>query len=551
MNSPPTAVPDLFGEGGGGAAQLKNQSERLLHNPDCSYLPLVVRSQVTSPSAMPPPKRKRSGSARRDRGNRADHVDRDDRVEPAPKRRPPAEDEDILSDDADDTPFASAAPSSPKSDSQDSLHVEPPNETAEEKRLRLARAYLRHVGISEDAALASDDDDDRARSRGGPGEDESDAADVADSREGGLLDGNELLRRQALLQTGKEVTKVAADFAAALPRATVARGKGHVQAPTCVALCKGGDETAVSGGKDSRVIVWDVQTQQRRVVFKPTLQSGVRPVASKANGHVKQVLCVDVSDDGNIVASGGMDGLVRVWDVRSGKLVESMRGHRGSVNGVAFRTGTRQLFSASKDRTVKIWDMNDIAYVETLFGHGCEVNAVDSLVLERALSCGRDGTLRLFKVVEGSQLVFKRSQTVSIDAVAMLSEQRFISGGDDGALCLWQTNKKRPTAVVENAHGDGLGCEAWVSSLCASRNTDLAVSGGGDGHLRFWRCEEVTSMGRECALELGPGFINGIALGQKHGLMAVASGDEQRLGRWARIRGAKNSLQFVSIPDIS
>lgn len=437
------------------------------------------------------------------------------------KRRQPAEDSDIDSDDVGSVGGDEVNVDVPEaSSSEDST---PDNETAEERRLRLARAYLRHIGVSEDAADASgsDSEDDRA---------------------------NEMLRADAMKSAGKAVTYIADSFAERISKATISKGKGHALPPTCVAMAAEG-ETAVSGGKDSRIIVWDVATGKKTFTFKPTVEKRHKRNPSLADGHIGNVLTVAMSDDAALAVSGGQDGLIRVWDTRAGKLVESLRGHRGPVHGLAFRENSRQLFSASKDRTVKIWDMNDMAYVETLFGHGAEVNSIDSLAQERALSCGRDGTLRLYKVVEGSQLVFRRALTVSIDVVAMLSEQRFVSGGDDGAVCLWQQSKKKPTAVIEKAHGAGLGCESWISSVAAFRNTDLVMSGAGDGNLRFWKCEDVPKLVSAGRLDLGPGFVNGIATATRHGVMAVAIGTEHRLGRWGRVGGAKNTIQFVSPPS--
>lgn len=440
---------------------------------------------------------------------------------PAKRRQQPAEDSDIDSADAgslrgDDVPAEVPDPSS----SEDSA---PENETAEERRLRLARAYLRHVGVSEDAADPSESDSEDERA-------------------------NDMLREDALKATGKAVSYIADSFAGRLAKATVIKGKGHALPPTCVAMA-GTGETAVSGGKDSRIIVWDVATGKKKFTFKPTVEKRHKRNPALADGHIGNVLTVAMSDDAALAVSGGQDGLIRVWDSRAGKLIENLRGHRGPVHGLAFRENSRQLFSASKDRTVKVWDMNDMAYVETLFGHGAEVNSIDSLAKERALSCGRDGTLRLYKVVEGSQLVFRRALTVSIDVVAMLSEQRFVSGGDDGAVCLWQQNKKKPTAVVENAHGAGLGCESWISSVTAFRNTDLVASGAGDGNLRFWKCEDVPKLVDVGHLHVGPGFVNGMATDTRHSIMAVAVGTEHRLGRWGRVRGARNTIQFVSLPS--
>lgn len=455
----------------------------------------------------------------------------------APKRKAPVEDEDILSDDADEQTEAIDSPSSPKPGSPSS-DSEPENETAEEKRLRLARAYLRHVGVSEDAALNTRDS----------ASDGSEADDVAVDAD------NALLREQALLQAGKAVTRLADKLAPLLPSATfVARNKGHVQAPTCISMSRHDGLTAVSGGKDSRVLVWDVATQKRTLTFKPTFNkaSDAHRNPTRANGHVGAVYSTAVTDDGNIAVSGGADGFIHVWDLRAGKLIAHLRGHRAAVHGLALRAGSRQLFSASHDRTVKIWDLNDMAYVETLFGHGGEVNAIDALTSERALSCGRDGSLRFYKVVDGSQLLFRSSNTISIDTIAMINEQRFVSGGDDGTVSLWQLNKAKATANRRKAHGGSLGCESWISSICAFRNSDVVVSGGGDGMMRFWKCPDVPKLVDIGHVNVGPGFVNGMALDHHHGVMAVAVGNEHRLGRWSRIPGAKNSIKFMSMPAMT
>jgi len=57
---------------------------------------------------------------------------------------------------------------------------------------------------------------------------------------------------------------------------------------------------------------------------------------------------------------------------------------------------------------------------------------IDSLTRERCLSCGaRDRTIRLWKIVEESQLVF-RSDLASVDCIKYINEDNFISGSDNG-----------------------------------------------------------------------------------------------------------------------
>jgi WD40 repeat protein len=59
------------------------------------------------------------------------------------------------------------------------------------------------------------------------------------------------------------------------------------------------------------------------------------------------------SNDGRLLAVGTADGLVEIWDVRSGRAVMLDRHHSVSVNSVQFLPGDRShLISASDDTTV-------------------------------------------------------------------------------------------------------------------------------------------------------------------------------------------------------
>ena len=181
-------------------------------------------------------------------------------------------------------------------------------------------------------------------------------------------------------------------------------------------------------------------------------------------------------------------------DFRSGKPAQSFAGHRAAITSLAFRSNSRQLFSGSHDRTVKVWNMDEMCYVETLYGHHSEVLALDSLNQERALSVGSDRTLRLWKVVDETQLIF-RGHEASIDCVSMTNEEIFVSGSQDGAVAVWSVRKKKPIVSRPRAHGMG-GCDAansldnWISSVAAMRFTDVFASGSCDGVVRMWQARE-------------------------------------------------------------
>lgn len=88
------------------------------------------------------------------------------------------------------------------------------------------------------------------------------------------------------------------------------------------------------------------------------------------------------------------------------------------------------------------------AYVETLFGHQDKISGIDCGARERCITVGgRDGSARLWKILEESQLVYNGPQS-SLDCVKLLNEEHWVTAGEDGHLAVWGLHKKKPLALV-------------------------------------------------------------------------------------------------------
>ncbi|CAK7230890.1 pre-rRNA processing protein [Sporothrix bragantina] len=324
-------------------------------------------------------------------------------------------------------------------------------------------------------------------------------------------------------------------------------------------------------------------------------------------GHVGSILCVAASQDGKFVVTGGADRRMVVWNAETLKPLRVFTHHRDAVTGLAFRRGTNQLYSCSKDRTIKIWSLDELAYVQTLFGHQDEITDIDALAQEKCVSVGtRDRTARMWKVIEETQLVFRGggagskgvpagvdprslAHEGSMDRVAMLDDELFVTGSDNGALALWSTQKKKPLSVVPRAHGiepvltgrdeyDAAMARPeaqatnpppppqprWITALRTIPYSDIVLSGSWDGCVRVWclskdkrKLESLGVLGGgEASSSLSfsvPGVVNDIAAFERgergrDGLsVVVAVGQEHRLGRWGRQPSARNGAVVFEV----
>jgi cytochrome c len=259
----------------------------------------------------------------------------------------------------------------------------------------------------------------------------------------------------ALASAGFDQSMIVWDPEAGRARAVVRWHAGAVNA-----LAPMPDGGFASAGEDGRVALWPARP-------------GAHPVRV-LEGHSEPVVALALSPDGKLLASAAWDGTARVWDLATAT-ARVLEGHRGNVNGVAFRSDG-MVATAGFDGTLRLWPEQGPPVLLAEFGF--PLNALAALPDGRLALGDVRGLLRLVSPDGAVREV--QAGTRPIVALAASPDGAVLAAASlGGSVTLWEAASLRLRHTLE-----GPGLPVW-SAVFASDGRSL-WTGGTDRRVRRW-----------------------------------------------------------------
>ncbi|MEL6106382.1 MAG: WD40 repeat domain-containing protein [Planctomycetota bacterium] len=225
----------------------------------------------------------------------------------------------------------------------------------------------------------------------------------------------------------------------------------------------------VTSGDDGTIKLWE--TFRLRMMRQWNAESAVRSVA--------------FSSDGDLIAAGDAQGTLVVWNVDSGEeVVRTTQSH--SIDAVSWSKDGKWIASVGSDKVVRLWESGTLGIHQTLSGHRGPIDGVAFVPSDgTVVTVGWGETIHLWDPragVEAGGLDGQAAQTWSVAVTP--DSSKIIAAGDDGVFRIWDRAARESLASVR-AH------DSAIHALALNRAGSQLLTGGRDGTIRLWNLREL------------------------------------------------------------
>ncbi|KAJ1918373.1 hypothetical protein H4219_002654 [Mycoemilia scoparia] len=206
-----------------------------------------------------------------------------------------------------------------------------------------------------------------------------------------------------------------------------------------------------------------------------------RSVKKRIDARSSELHTMDISNDGHILATGGQEKTVNLYDSMTGEIVYRLKGCLSSVNHVKISSDNRLAIAGSSDTSIYTWDLARMKLKDTLSGHIGKVTRVAiSKDSSRIVSCSQDRTIKIWDVKKNvcTKTIFSSSSCTDMCPLDY-NCNTIVAGHMDNSIRFWDTQSGNSIHEIPRLH------RHTITSVSCSEDGRLLLTNSRDGTLNI------------------------------------------------------------------
>lgn len=236
-----------------------------------------------------------------------------------------------------------------------------------------------------------------------------------------------------------------------------------------------------------------------------------------------ELRCLAFSPDGHVLVSGDNSGSIELWELSTGKCIQTIKGHAHVTSGVAFSSDGQLLTSCGDDGFIKLWVFSTGETIQAIRAHTDWVSCIAFSPDGSFLASGSDdGTIKLWEVHTGKRIGTLKGDTSWIYSLAFNPNGRLIASGSLSKIIkVWDVPTERCIYSFKGRANRAI-------SVAFSHEGHLLANGNDDGSIELREIPTGKLLG---ALIEHSGWVRCVMF-HPNGRLLASSGDDQTIKLW-------------------
>lgn len=248
-----------------------------------------------------------------------------------------------------------------------------------------------------------------------------------------------------------------------------------------------GDINDIAASPDGKTIAFQCGFSADSIIIYDLKQSKVKYVFADAGRRLNSL---SYSPDGQILAGGGDDYILFLWNTSTGKLIDKKEAHVNSIESCCFSADGNFIVTASEDQSILIWKTSPLKPLRRFKSHSRRFNSLlftrdNKNIIGGSISTNQslNNNLILWDLAgtKGARPFINESEINDINAIALSNDNKIVasySSYDKDQIRLFDLKQLKQTGIIEQ-RGDRVEPEC----LWFTEGDSLLITGGNDDYI--------------------------------------------------------------------